>query len=97
MLTSKQRAKLRSLASTEPTIFRIGKGAVSDNMIQGLDAALTARELIKIAVLKNCDYDSDDLLRLLEMKLRAEAVFHIGAKILMYRYSHKEGIKHIEL
>ncbi len=97
MLTSKQRAKLRSLASSEPAIFSIGKGAVSDNMIEGLDAALTARELIKISVLKNCDYDADDLMRLLEMKLRAEAVCRIGSKIVLYRYSRKDGVRHIEL
>ncbi len=97
MLTSKQRAKLRSLASTMPSIFQIGKGAVSDNLTEGLDSALSARELIKITVLKNCDYEADDLMRLLEVKLRAEAVCRIGNKIVLYRYSRKEGVKHIEL
>lgn len=97
MLTSKQRAKLKSMAATSPAIFMIGKGAVSDNLLEGLDSALTARELIKISVLKNCDYDADDLMRLLEMKLKAEAVCRIGNKIVLYRYSRKEGVKHIEL
>ncbi len=97
MLTSKQRAKLRSLASTMPSIFQIGKGAVSDNLTEGLDSALSARELIKITVLKNCDYEADDLMRLLEVKLRAEAVCRIGNKIVLYRYSRKEGVRHIEL
>ncbi len=97
MLTSKQRAKLRSLASTMPSIFQIGKGAISDNLTEGLDSALTARELIKITVLKNCDYEADDLMRLLEVKLRAEAVCRIGNKIVLYRYSRKEGVRHIEL
>ena len=97
MLTSKQRAKLRSHASTMPSIFQIGKGAISDNLTEGLDSALTARELIKITVLKNCDYEADDLMRLLEVKLRAEAVCRIGNKIVLYRYSRKEGVRHIEL
>ena len=97
MLTSKQRAKLRSLASTMPSIFQIGKGAVSDNLTEGLDSALSARELIKITVLKNCGYEADDLMRLLEVKLRAEAVCRIGNKIVLYRYSRKEGVRHIEL
>ena len=30
MLTSKQRAKLRGLASTEDTILQVGKGGVAD-------------------------------------------------------------------
>lgn len=97
MLTSKQRAKLKSIAANEPAIFQIGKGAISDNLIEGLDSALSRRELIKISVLENCDYEADDLMRLLEMKLRAEAVCRIGSKIVLYRYSSKEGVKHIEL
>ena len=48
-------------------------------------------------MLRNCDYDADDLMRVLEMKLRAEAVCRIGSKIVLYRYSDKKGIKHIEL
>lgn len=97
MLSSKQRAKLKGLASTQPAIFQIGKGEISDALIEGLDAALSARELIKVSVLRNCDYDADDLMRVLEMKLRAEAVCRIGSKIVLYRYSDKKGIRHIEL
>ena len=48
MLTSKQRAKLRGLASTEDTILQVGKGGVADTLVKQVDDALTARELIKI-------------------------------------------------
>ncbi|MBQ7227859.1 MAG: YhbY family RNA-binding protein [Clostridia bacterium] len=96
-MDSKQRAKLKGIASTQPAIFQIGKGEISENMLAGLDSALTARELIKISVLKNCDYEAEDLMRVLEMKLHAEAVCKIGNKIVLYRYSKKEGVKHIEL
>ena len=97
MLTSKQRAKLKGLASTQDAVFQIGKGDISENLTAALDSALTARELIKISVLRTCDYDADELMRLLELKLRAEAVCRIGNKIVLYRFSHKQGIKHIEL
>lgn len=97
MLTSKQRAKLKGLASTQDAVFQIGKGDLSDNLTAALDSALTARELIKISVLRTCDYDADELMRVLELKLRAEAVCRIGNKMVLYRYSHKQGIKHIEL
>ena len=96
-MTTKQRAYLKSLAMTVEPIFQVGKSSMTPGLTQAISEALEARELIKIAVLKNCDYDGDDLMRLLEMKLRAEAVCRIGAKIVLYRYSHKEGIKHIEL
>ena len=96
-MNSKQRAKLKGMASTMPAIFQIGKGEISDNLLAGLDSALTARELIKISVLKNCDYVAEDVMRVLEMKLHAEAVCKIGNKIVLYRYSEKDGVKHIEL
>ena len=96
-MTSKQRATLKGIASTLPSIFQIGKGELSDNLVRSLDDALEARELIKISVLRNCDYEPADLMRVLELKLRAEAVCTIGSKIVLYRYSHKKDIRHIEL
>ena len=60
-ITSKQRAKLKSIASTEETIFQIGKNALSDELIKQLSAALEARELIKIRVLENCDYSAKEI------------------------------------
>ena len=53
MLTSKQRAALRSMATSQDTILRIGKGGVTQTVLRQADAALTARELIKFSVLEN--------------------------------------------
>ena len=52
MLTSKQRAYLRSLANSAETILQVGKEGISDNLIKQVDDALTARELIKGKVLE---------------------------------------------
>lgn len=96
-MTSKQRAKLRALASDIEPIFQIGKGNVSDNQLDGIDAALNKRELIKINVLKGCDYTSDELIGALAAKLGAEPVAAIGNKIILYRRSSDDSVKHIEL
>ena len=53
MLTSKQRAYLRSLANSAETILQVGKEGISENLIKQVDDALTARELIKGKVLEN--------------------------------------------
>lgn len=53
MLTSKQRAYLRSLANSAETILQVGKEGISENLIKQVDDALTARELIKGKVLGN--------------------------------------------
>lgn len=95
-MTTKQRSKLRSLAQTLEPIGQIGKGGISDNMLTGLSSALDARELIKITVLKNAEDDARFLADDLADALDAEVVFTIGHKIVLYRYSEKDGIKHIE-
>lgn len=95
-MTTKQRSKLRSLAQTLEPIGQIGKGGISDNMLTGLSSALGARELIKITVLKNAEDDARFLADDLADALDAEVVCTIGHKIVLYRYSEKDGIKHIE-
>ena len=52
MLTSKQRAYLRSLENSAETILQVGKEGISENLIKQVDDALTARELIKGKVLE---------------------------------------------
>ena len=58
MLTSKQRAYLRSLSTELDTIFQIGKGGISEETCAQISNALEARELIKARVLDNSGYTS---------------------------------------
>lgn len=95
-MTTKQRSKLRSLAQTIEPIGQIGKGGISDNMIAGLSSALEARELIKVTVLKNAEDEARYLAEDLAAELGAEVVCTIGHKIVLYRKSNKDGVKHIE-
>ena len=48
MLTSKQRANLRSLANDMETILHVGKEGLGPALLKQIDDALTAREMIKI-------------------------------------------------
>lgn len=52
MLTSKQRAYLRSLAAREDTILQIGKDGITENTAAAMSDALRARELVKGRVLE---------------------------------------------
>ena len=47
MITTKQRAALRSLANREEALYQIGKNGITENLLQTLSDALEARELIK--------------------------------------------------
>lgn len=96
MFTSKQRAKLRSLAQTIEPIGQVGKGGVSENMIKSLSDALESRELIKLTLLNNSMEDVMDVANELAGKLEAEVVCTIGHKIVLYRYSNKKGVQRIK-
>ncbi|NLJ74901.1 MAG: ribosome assembly RNA-binding protein YhbY [Firmicutes bacterium] len=85
MLTSKQRAYLRSLGNELEPVFQIGKGGLSDELINQLDAVLEARELIKVRVLKNCLQESDDLAEIIAQELDCDVVQKIGRNFLLYR------------
>ncbi len=95
-MTTKQRSKLRSLAQNIEPVGQVGKGGLSENMISGLSDALEKRELVKITVLNNAEDDISDIAAELAEKLGAEVVCVIGHKVVLYRLSHKENVKHIE-
>lgn len=95
MLTSKQRAYLRSLAANESAIMQIGKGGISENLKKTVSDALEARELIKLSVLENCDGTPRESAEELASAVGADVVGVIGRKIILYRESKDN--KKIEL
>ena len=86
-MTGKQRAKLRSMANTTPSLYQIGKGGLTPEVQEQLDSALEARELIKVTVLESCPVPAQEALTTLSERLRAEPVQSIGRKITLYRRS----------
>lgn len=92
MITSKQRAYLRSLANPIPTIMQIGKGGLTENLLKTVSDALEARELIKLNVLENSGEDAYELLQELAAQLGAEPVAVVGRKIVLYRASEKKPV-----
>ena len=95
MLTSKQRAYLRSLAVHIDTIFQIGKGGINPNMTEQISNALEARELIKLRVLDNSGYTAREAAEEIAPLCEAEVVQTVGTRFVLYRESKKN--KKIEL
>ena len=95
MLTSKQRAYLRSMANTMDTILYVGKDGITDNTVKEAYDALEAREIIKCAVQQNCDLSAREALDELCGLVHAEPVQCIGRRFVMYRESNTN--KRIEL
>ena len=95
MLTSKQRASLRSMANTMDTILYVGKDGITDATVKEAYDALEAREIIKCAVQQNCELTAREALDELCARLHAEPVQCIGRRFVMYRESSTN--KRIEL
>ena len=87
MLTANQKRQLKGLASTLDVKYQVGKNEISDTVIAMLDKALTARELIKIDVMKAVTSPIMELALDLSSKLNAELVQVVGRVIVLYRYS----------
>lgn len=95
MLTTQERTKLKSLAQNIDAIFQIGKNGITENLINDLSVALDSRELIKISVLRNADFNAKQVIGELAEMLNAQPVQAIGNKIVLYKKSQKKDIKPI--
>ena len=96
MLTSRQRAHLRSIAQSYDTIFQIGKGGLSEETVKTVSDALEARELIKLRTLDNCSYSPREAAEALAEACMAEVVCVTGSRFVLWRRSSKEKNRKIE-
>lgn len=92
MLTSKQRAYLRGIASTYDTIFQIGKGGITEIMCRDIGEALRKRELIKVRVLENSGYTAKEAADEVAAATGADVVQVIGSKFVLFRRNPKEPV-----
>lgn len=95
-MTTKQRAYLKGLAMTMEPIFQVGKNSMTPELTKAIEEALTARELIKISVLKNCADDPRELANMIAERTHSDVVQVIGKKIVLYREG-KDKNRKIEL
>lgn len=97
MITSKQRAFLRKQANGLSPIFQIGKGGITDEVIEQLALAIEARELIKVHILETALLDAKEAINDVAARLNAEPVQAIGSKFVIYKRAEKEKNRKIEL
>ncbi|MCK1212598.1 ribosome assembly RNA-binding protein YhbY [Streptococcus uberis] len=90
MLTSKQRAFLKSEAHHLKPIVQIGKNGLNNQIKTSVRNALDARELIKITLLQNTDEDINDVADILEEEIGCDTVLKIGRILTLYKVSAKK-------
>ena len=96
-MTTRQRAKLRSMGTILEPIVHIGKEGINDNLCKQAWDALEARELIKVTVQKNAPLDAREACAELCQRVHAEPVQVIGNRFVIYRESHRDDIEKIRL
>lgn len=91
-MTSKQRAYLKGLAMNIEPVFQIGKSGLTPEVTEAVSEAFNTRELIKLAVLKNCMEDPIQIADMLSGRTKSQVVQVIGKKIVLYKESkdHKK-------
>ena len=89
MLTSKERADLRSQATTLDTTLIVGKGGVTESVIAEADNQLTARELVKGKVLETALMSAREVSEEICAATGADGVSCVGYKFVIYRFSEK--------
>ena len=92
MLTQSEKKQLKALASKETVKYQIGKNEITDSVLDVLNKALTARELIKVDVLKGATNPVMELALDLSSKLNADIVQVVGRVIVLFR-KNKENQK----
>lgn len=96
-MNSRQRAYLKGLAMTMDPLFNVGKASLTPEITNAVSEALEARELIKVAVLKNCADDPKEIGIIMAERTRSELVQVIGKKIVLYRSAKEEKDRKIVL
>ena len=91
VLTGKQKRFLRAMGSTIEPIVQVGKGGVTDNLVQQMDDVLEARELVKLRVLNNSPEERDDIAGKIAAATGAAVAQTIGHTVLFYRPSQKKN------
>jgi RNA-binding protein len=90
MLTGKQRRFLRAMGTGIDPIIQIGKSGLVEALIQQMEEALEARELIKVRVLQNSPVEPRTIAPELATAAKAELVQVIGRNLLFFRQSEKK-------
>jgi len=88
-MTGKERSTLRGFANKLDAIQQIGRSGIGEAMIKNIDDALTARELIKLRTLENCEYSPAEAAQILAEATGAEVIQVIGYRFVLYRRNPK--------
>ena len=84
-MTGKQRSHLRALAHGLSPVVQVGKGGLSDPVVEQIDAALDAHELIKVKVSRDSPDSCELIAAAVERRTRSAVAQIVGRILVVYR------------
>jgi RNA-binding protein len=91
-LKGKQRRHLRGLGVHLKPVVHLGKNEMSPPVLEEMQAALAAHELIKVRLLDSVAGKRKEVARQLAERAGAELVQVLGRTVLLYRRNEKEPV-----
>ena len=85
MITRDEKKQLKALIINDKTKYQIGKNEINDSLLDMLNKALDARELIRVEVLKSAVTPVMELTLDLSSRLHADVVSVVGRVIVLFR------------
>ncbi len=86
----KQRRHLRGLAHSLKPVVQLGKGGLTESILEELDAQIEHHELIKVKLSEECPVDIATVQESVQTSLRSEVVQKIGHTLVLYRPRKKD-------
>ena len=74
-----------SLASNLTPLFQVGKSSLTPELTEAIGEAFNTRELLKVAVLKNCFDDPREIAEMVAGRTHSQVVQVIGKKFVLYK------------
>jgi RNA-binding protein len=93
MLNGKQKRFLRGIGHNLNAIILVGKGEVSESLVQETIAALESHELIKVKILESCLMDRHEVAEALAEASASEVAQVLGRTFLLYRKTKEPKIQ----
>jgi RNA-binding protein len=88
-MRGKDRAELRAEAHHVRPTVHVGHHGITDTVLQSLDEALEARELVKIQIERTSPVSVKEAASALATQVGAEVIQVIGRKTTLYRHNPK--------
>lgn len=91
MLNNAQKRQLKALGAKLDIKYQIGKNGLTDSLLDVLNKALVAHELIKVDVMKSLETPVMEIALDLSSKLNAEIVQVLGRTVLLFKLNKENN------